>query len=362
MRVRTVGYFGFLLERGRRAPPEPVPPELPTPRGRRWWRPCSPAIRRTRSGTVRRALERLGSYGRRSGAADAGGTEHVTARLAAQLARVGSWDESSRRLELDVDQMVPEAERRALDALPASVHLYGTRAGGLRGGAGDRRGCGCVSRKARHGGCKCAIAPARPTGPLHGAPGASARRCGPIRWRTCAPVSGLSRENGSASHGAAEAAVGGWSGWSASLEARPRVVTSARSAGLAYVVLSGTLTRNPRLCKDVCLREKRPPVSGPAGFAPSAGRDGNISEGVSSSTLWPDPVREPAGASYPRRARGRRAPSRRNLRERSSPPAAGREPEAGSLEPGEVVFLPGARGDSPTLAERERQPSSTRSR
>src|SRR5437667_186525 len=30
-------------------------------------------------------------------------------------------------LERDVDQMVPEAERRALDALPASVHLYGDR-------------------------------------------------------------------------------------------------------------------------------------------------------------------------------------------------------------------------------------------
>jgi len=28
---------------------------------------------------------------------------------------------------LDVDEMVPEAERRALEALPASVHLYGDR-------------------------------------------------------------------------------------------------------------------------------------------------------------------------------------------------------------------------------------------
>src|SRR5437870_1262908 len=78
---------------------------------------------------VRRALERLGSYWRRSGGRlTQAATEHVTARLAAQLARVGSWDEFiNARLELDVDQMVPEAERGALDALPASVHLYGDR-------------------------------------------------------------------------------------------------------------------------------------------------------------------------------------------------------------------------------------------
>jgi hypothetical protein len=52
----------------------------------------------------------------------------VSARLAAQLAHVGSWDEFiNARLLLDVDEMVPEAERRALDELPASVHLYGDR-------------------------------------------------------------------------------------------------------------------------------------------------------------------------------------------------------------------------------------------
>src|SRR5439155_1435357 len=50
------------------------------------------------------------------------------ARLRAQLARVGSWDAFiNARLVLDVDEMVPEAERRALEALPASVHLYGDR-------------------------------------------------------------------------------------------------------------------------------------------------------------------------------------------------------------------------------------------
>ncbi|HJX22281.1 MAG TPA: hypothetical protein VJ454_14890, partial [Steroidobacteraceae bacterium] len=78
---------------------------------------------------VRRALERLGFYWRRSGGRlTQAATEHVSARLAAQLAHVGSWDEFiNARLLLDVDEMVPEAERRALDELPASVHLYGDR-------------------------------------------------------------------------------------------------------------------------------------------------------------------------------------------------------------------------------------------
>src|SRR3989454_1365840 len=39
-----------------------------------------------------------------------------------------SWDAFiNARPVLDVDEMVPEAERRALEALPASVHLYGDR-------------------------------------------------------------------------------------------------------------------------------------------------------------------------------------------------------------------------------------------
>jgi hypothetical protein len=52
----------------------------------------------------------------------------VSARLGAQLAPVGSWDEFiNTRLALDVEEMIPEAERSALEALPASVHLYGDR-------------------------------------------------------------------------------------------------------------------------------------------------------------------------------------------------------------------------------------------
>ena len=130
MRVRTVGYFGFLLERDVEPLPSPFPPELAdaarTALVEALLAGHTPHPDQAR---VRRALERLGSYWRRSGGRlTQAATEQVTARLAAQLARVGSWDEFiNARLGLDVDEMVPEVERRALDALPASVHLYGDR-------------------------------------------------------------------------------------------------------------------------------------------------------------------------------------------------------------------------------------------
>ena len=130
MRVRTVGYFGFLLERDVEPLPSPFPPELAdAARAALVEALLAGHTPHPDQARVRRALERLGSYWRRSGGRlTQAATEHVTARLAAQLARVGSWDEFiNARLELDVDQMVPEAERRALDALPASVHLYGDR-------------------------------------------------------------------------------------------------------------------------------------------------------------------------------------------------------------------------------------------
>src|SRR2546430_2056050 len=80
-------------------------------------------------GRLRRALERLGFYWRRSGGRLAGtATEQLAALLGTQLARVGSWEDFlGTRLTLDVDAMIPEDERRALEALPSSVHLYGDR-------------------------------------------------------------------------------------------------------------------------------------------------------------------------------------------------------------------------------------------
>jgi len=130
MRVRTVNYFGFLLERDVEPLPSPFPPELAdAARAALVEALLAGHTPHPDQARVRRALERLGFYWRRSGGRlTQAATEQVSARLAAQLAHVGSWDEFiNARLLLDVDEMVPEAERRALDELPASVHLYGDR-------------------------------------------------------------------------------------------------------------------------------------------------------------------------------------------------------------------------------------------
>src|SRR5437868_12616783 len=133
MVVRTVEYFGFVLEREVEPLRSPFPPELAAAaRAALVQALLAGETPHPDQGRIRKALERFGFYWRRSGGrlADAA-TEHVTAQLPAQLARVGSWDEFiNARPELDVDQMVPEAERRALAALPASVHLYGDRVPG----------------------------------------------------------------------------------------------------------------------------------------------------------------------------------------------------------------------------------------
>ena len=128
--VRTVSYFGFVLERESAPLPSPFPKEL------------APAARRALADAVlagltphpdqakvRKALDRLGFYWRRSGARLAeADPERVAARLAARLEHVESWDQFiDARLALDPDEIVPAAARAELDALPASVHLYGDR-------------------------------------------------------------------------------------------------------------------------------------------------------------------------------------------------------------------------------------------
>src|SRR5437763_997398 len=130
MRVRTVTYFGFLLERDVEPLPSPFPPDLADAARAALVEALlaghSPHPDQAR---VRRALERLGFYWRRSGGRlTQAATEHLSARLGAQLSRVASWDEFiNARLVLDVNEVVPEAERHALEALPASAHLYGDR-------------------------------------------------------------------------------------------------------------------------------------------------------------------------------------------------------------------------------------------
>src|SRR6266487_2509493 len=86
MRVRTVGYFGFLLERDVEPLPSPFPPELAdAARAALVEALLAGHTPHPDQARVRRALERLGSYWRRSGGRlTQAATEHVTARLAAQ--------------------------------------------------------------------------------------------------------------------------------------------------------------------------------------------------------------------------------------------------------------------------------------
>jgi len=130
MVVRTVSYFGFLLERDVEPLADPFPPELAAAaRAALGEALLAGHTPHPDQGSLRRALERLGFYWRRSGGRlEAAASERVGARLAAQLATVESWQQFlATRLTLDVDAAVPAAERQALEALPASVHLYGDR-------------------------------------------------------------------------------------------------------------------------------------------------------------------------------------------------------------------------------------------
>ena len=128
--VRTVSYFGFVLERDVEPLPNVFPAELASAAraallaGLVAGRTPHPDQAR-----VRRALAQFGFYWRRSGGRLAeAASERVIERLAAQLEGVGSWDEFvNTRLTLDAEAAIPEAERHSLDALPASIHLYGDR-------------------------------------------------------------------------------------------------------------------------------------------------------------------------------------------------------------------------------------------
>jgi len=130
VRVRTVEYFGFLLERETEPLPEPFPSEL-AEAARAALRDALLAgeTAHPNQARLRRALERFGFYWRRSGGqVAAAATERLAAALDAQLARVRSWqDFLDTRLDLDVDAAIPADVRAALEALPSSLHLYGDR-------------------------------------------------------------------------------------------------------------------------------------------------------------------------------------------------------------------------------------------
>ena len=130
MVVRTVVYFGFVLERDVEALASPFPHDLAgAARDALVQALLAGETPHPDQGRLRRGLERLGFYWRRSGGRLAeAATDRVAAVLASQLARVGSWEDFlGTRLVLDVDAMIPEQQRQALEALPSSVHLYGDR-------------------------------------------------------------------------------------------------------------------------------------------------------------------------------------------------------------------------------------------
>ena len=130
MRLRTVSYFGFLLEREVEPLGNPFPSDLAAAARQALVQALiAGETPHPDQGRVRRALERFGFYWRRSGGRLVqASTERVTEIVAAQLARVSSWEDFiNTRLVLDVEAAIPGHERAALDALPDSVHVYGDR-------------------------------------------------------------------------------------------------------------------------------------------------------------------------------------------------------------------------------------------
>ena len=128
--VREMHYFGFLLERDVEPLVSPFPRELAgAARQALVAALLAGETAHPDQGRLRRACERLGEFWRRSGGSlTAAATERIGERIAAQLEGVGSWEDFlATRVGLDVDALIPEAERARLDALPASVHLYGDR-------------------------------------------------------------------------------------------------------------------------------------------------------------------------------------------------------------------------------------------
>jgi ATP-dependent helicase HrpA len=130
MNVRTVEYFGFTLDRDVEPLPSPFPAELAdSARGALVQALLAGETPHPDQGKVRRALERFGYYWRRSGGQlpQADG-DRLAERIAAQVARVESWDDFiAARVTLDPDATIPESERDRLDALPSSLFLYGDR-------------------------------------------------------------------------------------------------------------------------------------------------------------------------------------------------------------------------------------------
>jgi ATP-dependent RNA helicase HrpA len=140
--ARSVEYFGFVLEHEEEPLPDPFPADLlEAARAALLEGLISGAASHPEQVRIRRALEELGRYWKRSGGTlTSASPEEARRVLAAQLGTVRSWgDFIGTRFRLDPEQVIPEADRRRLDALPDSVHLLGDRVSveyGIEEGAG----------------------------------------------------------------------------------------------------------------------------------------------------------------------------------------------------------------------------------
>jgi hypothetical protein len=128
--VREVRHFGFLLKRE----VEPLPSPFPEPLAAAARAALVAALLAGETPhpdqtKLRRGLVRLGEYWRRSGGTlAAAATDRLAERIAGQVAGVQSWEDFlSTRVSLEVEAIVPQADRERLDALPNSLHLYGDR-------------------------------------------------------------------------------------------------------------------------------------------------------------------------------------------------------------------------------------------
>jgi hypothetical protein len=128
--VRTVTYHGFELDRDIEGLASPFSDELAdSARDALAEALLAGATPHPDQSAVRRSLDRLGFYWRRSGGTlAAAASDRSLAALRAQLRRVRSWDDFiETRLVIDVAQQVPAETRERLEALPASIHLFGDR-------------------------------------------------------------------------------------------------------------------------------------------------------------------------------------------------------------------------------------------
>jgi len=128
--VQSTEYHGFVLSRERQPLTGDIPEDLlPAARDAMARALLDGKSRHPNRGSVARAGDRLSEYWRRSGGRLRGAApDGVLEQLLEQLSGVRSWDQFLETpLNIDVDKLVPAAERERLDALPGSTRVLGDR-------------------------------------------------------------------------------------------------------------------------------------------------------------------------------------------------------------------------------------------